>query len=167
MNWEKRAISSFALAMTVVGLGGCATILGGGSSQAVGIASDPTGAHFTIKSSSGLQMASGNAPQTVRLPRRNEYQIEFSVAGFQPQTLALSKGTNGWIWGNLIIGWIVGFVVDFATGSAYKLEPAQVQVTLVKQEDEMGILQTYGVVRQLDPAGRLISEQRVLLIPSR
>jgi len=68
-----RSICITALAISVTG---CATILGGGSSQALGISSDPVGARFTVKSSSGIQMASGAAPQTVTLPRKNEYQIE-------------------------------------------------------------------------------------------
>ena len=148
-------------------LAGCATIVGGGPSQSVTLNSTPQGAAFTIKSSSGLQMAAGNAPQTLRLPRKNEYQVDFTVPGYQPQSVAITKGTNGWIWGNLVIGWIVGFIVDFATGSAYKLEPSQIQIALVKVADAAGAEQVYGVVRQLDDAGRVLSEQRVLLQPER
>lgn len=145
----------------------CATILGGGSAQAVSLTSDPAGATFTVKSSSGLQMASGKAPQTISLPRRNEYQVEFAVPGYQPQSVALAKGTNGWIWGNLVVGWIVGFGVDFLSGSAYKLEPAQVQVTMIRATDNDGQSQLYGVVRQLDGKGHVLSENRALLQPVR
>lgn len=157
-----RSIGIAALALSVTG---CATILGGGSSQALGISSDPVGARFTIKSSSGIQMASGAAPQTVTLPRKNEYQIEFTAPGYQPQTTALTKGVNGWIWGNLVVGWVVGFAIDFISGSAYKLEPAQVQISLVRAADEAGAMQLFGVVRQLDAQGAVVSEQRVLMVP--
>lgn len=146
---------------------GCATILGGGPSQPVAFNSEPTGADFTVKSSTGLQMGSGKTPQTLRLPRKNEYQVDFTVPGYQPQSVALAKGVNGWIWGNLVIGWIIGFGVDFLTGSAYKLEPSQLQVALVRQADQDGQLQLFGVVRQLDAQGRLLHEQRVLLEPAR
>lgn len=157
-----RTICTVAFALAV---NGCATILGGGSSQAVGITSEPVGARFTVRSSSGIQMASGAAPQTVTLPRKNEYQIEFTAPGYQPQTTALTKGVNGWIWGNLVVGWIVGFAIDFISGSAYKLEPALVQISLVRAADEAGVLQLFGVVRQLDAKGSVLFEQRVLMVP--
>jgi hypothetical protein len=119
-----------------------------------------------VKSSSGLQAAAGNAPQGIRLARKNEYQVEFTAPGFQPQTVALAKGINGWIWGNLVVGWILGFGIDFISGSAYKLEPSVVTVTLAKALDDAGVEQTFGVVRQLDEQGKLLREDRVQLVPT-
>lgn len=144
-------------------LSGCATILGGGPSQGVSISSDPNGAQFVIKASSGLQYASGATPQMISLPRKNDYQIVFQVDGYRPQSVVLAKGINGWIWGNLVIGWIVGFGVDFILGSAYKLEPAQVSVSLARESGPDGTDLLFGIVKQLDRDGRLIHEQRVLL----
>ena len=65
------------------------------------------------------QMASGTTPQMVRLPRKNEYQIEFAVPGYRSQSVALTKGVNGWVFGNFLIGWIPGLIIDFVTGSAH------------------------------------------------
>ena len=154
-----------ALAALLLTLSGCATIVGGGSAQPVAIRSTPNSASFTVTSSSGLQMAQGSTPQTIRLPRKNEYQVEFTAPGFQPQKVVLSRGTNGWIWGNLIFGWIVGFAIDFATGSAYKVEPALVEIALVESRTASGEEQTSAVVRMLDEKGRVISEAQVPLIP--
>jgi hypothetical protein len=144
-------------------LSACATIAGGGSSQGVSVNSDPSGASFAIKSSSGIQMAAGKTPQTVSLPRKNEYQIEFTVPGYRSQSVALTKGINGWVWGNFIIGWVPGFIIDFATGSASKLEPALVQVSLERGTAAIDAGKTFGVVKQLDAKGHVISEQRVEL----
>ncbi|MEO6067408.1 MAG: hypothetical protein ABIQ41_05450 [Gemmatimonadales bacterium] len=149
----------------VLTLSGCATILGGGSSQAVSIQSSTPATHFVIRSSSGIQIASGDAPQSVRLPRKNEYQIDFTAPGFQPQTIALTKGTNGWIFGNLVVGWIVGFAIDFATGSAYKLEPSVVNITMVQKVSADGSRSTDALVSLYDQAGRLIRELTVPLVP--
>ena len=145
---------------TVWFLGGCATIVGGGPNQPVSFQSTPAAASFTIQSSSGLQMGQGNTPATLTLPRRNEYQVQISLDGYQTQSAVLTKGVNGWIWGNLLFGWIVGFIVDFATGSAYKLEPATVQVGLVE-----GGADLWAEVRFFDEAGRIITEQRLKMIP--
>jgi len=144
---------------------GCATILGGGANQPVSVSSSPSGAHYTIKSSSGIQMADGAAPATVLLPRKNEYQVTVTMDGYRPQVLALTKGVNGWIWGNLFIGWIVGFIVDFASGSGYKLEPAVVSVTLETAMLPDGSTTTFAVARLLTEDGRILEEQRAPLVP--
>lgn len=144
---------------------GCATILGGGTNQPVNVSSSPAGAHYTIKSSSGIQMADGAAPATVLLPRKNEYQVTVTMDGYRPQVLALTKGVNGWIWGNLFVGWLVGFVVDFASGSAYKLEPAVISVTLETAMLLDGSTTTFAVARILTEDGRILEEQRAPLVP--
>ena len=116
------------LAVLAVTVCGCATLFGGGSSQTVNITSSPGSASFVVKASSGLQMAAGKTPQNVILPRSNEYQIEITAPGFQPQTTTLTKGVNGWLFVNIFF-W-PGFIVDFVTGAAYNLQPALISVTL-------------------------------------
>jgi hypothetical protein len=146
-------------------IGGCASMFGGGSNQALSISSEPSGAHFLIKASSGIQMAEGVTPQTIRLPRRNEYQIDVAMQGYKPRTLALTKGTNGWIWANLFIGGIPGLIIDFATGAAYKLEPAVVSVSLETALLEDGSQGVFAVARLFSASGKLIDEQRALMEP--
>lgn len=145
-------------------MSGCATLFGGGSSQAVSLAATPTTVNYVIKSSSGLQMASGQTPNQVKLPRKNEYEIEFTAQGYQPQKLALTKGMNGWIWANIFIGGIPGLIIDFATGSASKLEPSSISVSLVKPaagSDEEVALR----VQLYNEAGKLIRDVQTPLVP--
>jgi len=145
-------------------LAGCATIVGGGTSQTVTINSEPVGATFAVKSSSGIVMSQGKAPQTIKLPRKNEYQIEVSAPGYQAQSFALTKGLNGWVFGNLIIGWIPGFIVDFAGGAANKLEPSLVQVNLAQStSDASSALE--GSVTFLTEKGQLVAEKHIRLEP--
>ncbi|HXV16782.1 MAG TPA: hypothetical protein VD758_08380, partial [Gemmatimonadaceae bacterium] len=84
-----RAVRLPFIAAVTITASACATIAGGGTSQGVSISSEPSGAAFAVKSSSGIQMASGTTPQIVKLPRKNEYQIEFSVPGYRSQSVAL------------------------------------------------------------------------------
>jgi len=149
------------LAVALFASTGCATILGGGTKQGVSIASSPSGASFVVKSSSGIEMSSGRTPQDLQLPRKNEYQIEFTMPGYQKRTLALTQGLNGWVWGNFIIGWIPGLIIDFVDGAARKLEPAIVNVTIEKGAGDGAM---YGVVREYDGRGHLISDRRVELV---
>src|SRR5690606_41468462 len=117
-----RVTRSFTLIalLGLLPLGGCATLVGGGSHQNVTVQSTPAQADFTIASSSGLQMANGRTLTTVRLPRKNEYQIELAIDGYATQTVALTRRANGSIWGQLLLGWIIGFAFDFLTGLASK-----------------------------------------------
>lgn len=152
-------------AVVLVALTGCASILGGGSSQPVQIQSSTPQLAFTVTSSTGIQMGSGAAPSTVTLPRKNEYQVALTAPGFQPQTVALTKGTNGWFWANLVIGGIPGFIIDFITGAAYKLEPAVVNVSLVQKTAVNGSLSTDARVAFFDAHGRLIRDTLVPMVP--
>lgn len=146
--------------VAVLQMSGCATIAGGGSNQPVSLESTPASASYSIQSSSGLEMAQGATPATVSLPRKNEYEVRVSLDGYQPQSTVLTRGINGWIWGNLFVGWIVGFGIDFLTGSAYKLEPSYVQVALQEAGDEM-----FAVIRFLDDGQKLLEERKLLLVP--
>lgn len=154
MGWR----SSVAILALLPLSTGCATIVGGGSSQPVSIEAAPSGARYVIRSSSGIEVSSGSVPASISLSRKNEYQIDVSLPGYETRTVALSRGTNGWLWGNLVVGWILGFVIDFATGSAYKLEPAFVNVALVSAGG-----QDFALVRILDEDRRLLQEERLLL----
>lgn len=139
---------------------GCATIVGGGSNQAMMLEGAPSEARYTVRSSSGIQMSSGSLPASFTLPRKNEYQVDVSLDGYETRTAAVTRGTNNWIWGNLVFGWVVGFIVDFATGSAYKLEPSFINVTLERAEETVAVLQF------LNDDHELIREERLLMVPT-
>lgn len=144
--------------------GACASILGGGTSQNVLLQTTPSGASFVVKSSSGIEMSSGTGNQTVRLPRKNEYQIEVRAPGYQSKNVAVTKSLNGWVWGNLVLGWVVGFAIDFIGGAAYKLEPSLVSVSLDKPSGDDGAATAHIYLK--DEQGRLIREIQTQLLPA-
>jgi hypothetical protein len=116
---------------------GCATIVGGEPHQAVTVQSTPAAASFTIRSPSGLQMAQRTTRSTVRFPRKNEYQIELTLDGYQPQSTVLTKSTNGLDLGQPPRWLAIGSGVDFLTGSAYELEPALIQVAMQRRDADI------------------------------
>lgn len=157
---------SAAVLLLIFGVTGCATLFGGGSSQAVNLTSEPTAAGFVVKSSSGLQMAQGKTPNTIQLPRKNEYQLEITAPGYQPQTMVLTKGVNGWVWVNLLGPALVGFAIDFVSGAGWKLEPALVNVSLQKGngDDVDGM---YSRITVKNSEGRVLNERVTRLVPAR
>jgi hypothetical protein len=104
-------------AIACVALAGCATIVQG-SNQNVSVASSPVGAQVTID---GKNM--GVTPMVAQLERKKSHKVQITMAGYQPYEIEMTKGVSGWVAGNILVGGIIGFVVDAVTGAMYKLSP--------------------------------------------
>ncbi len=50
-------------------------------------------------------------------------QITCTKPGYQAAQNMQSSGVNGWVFGNILIGGLVGAVVDLASGAAYEYQP--------------------------------------------
>jgi len=157
-NTMKRCHRAMVLAAVFLSYG-CAAILGGGSSQTMSLQGTPSEAQYAVTASSGLRMAEGTLPATISLPRKNEYQVEVSLDGYQTRRLAIAKGINGWLWLNLLF-W-PGFIVDFASGAAYKLEPAFVNVTLQRGSEVVALVRVFNNDQEL------LREERLIMVPIR
>lgn len=100
-----------------------------GRTQQVGISSNPSGAEVTID---GLNVIT---PATVSLDRKNSYNVRMEKEGYESGGATITRHTSTWLLGNIIFLWgaVVGLVIDFANGSAYKLKPENINVTLQKK----------------------------------
>jgi hypothetical protein len=107
-------------------LSGCASVVSG-RGQEIPLASTPSGADVTVD---GIYM--GTTPTIAPLRRKNPHNIVFSKKGYTEQTKTTQRKTNGWVWGNIVFGGIIGLIIDYSTGASYKIEPTAVEVTLVK-----------------------------------
>jgi hypothetical protein len=83
------------------------------------------------------------------------------MEGYQTAEAYIQKGFNGWVLGNLVCGGLIGIIIDYSNGAAYKLEPDMVQLTLVQALRRGEQIGTYAVLRALDSDGQL----RTLVIP--
>jgi len=124
---SKRIIVSLSLFCFVISVIGCATIVSGRSQQ-LPIISYPSGATAII----------GNmrqeTPATFVLDRRQGiYQVTVEKDGYEPVTVVLRKGINGWVFGNIIFGGIIGLIIDISSGSASKFTPTEVEVNMIKE----------------------------------
>src|SRR5713101_5070257 len=82
-----------ALAAVALTAAACATIMHG-SSQEIGIASQPTGAKIRVDN-----RELGVTPLTAKLSRKDVHTISISMAGYQPYELTTTRHTSGWVWG--------------------------------------------------------------------
>jgi hypothetical protein len=94
-------------------LGGCATILKD-DSQPVAFTSDPSGATVKINGATV-----GQTPTTAMLKHSVKRQMVLvEKDGFHPEAFRLEKKVDALTFGNVIVGGVIGFGVDIATGNA-------------------------------------------------
>jgi hypothetical protein len=103
--------------------------------------SNPAGAEVSIDGGVMKVVTATN----VELKRNENHSFVFHKDGYQDSSATVTSGTSGWVWGNLLAGGIVGGVVDFATGAAYKFSDDTLSVN-------MAPLAQVGAVPHASPA---------------
>jgi hypothetical protein len=92
----------------------------------VSVTTNPAGAKVFV----GDQQV-GQTPTVVTLDRKADKAVfRLELAGFEPVTVARDKQLNGWIWGNILLGGIIGLVIDFSTGAAHRFDETPIEVGL-------------------------------------
>lgn len=114
-----------SLILTAGLMSSCASVING-RTQDVGISSNPAGALVKVD---GIDK--GMTPCNLLLKRDESHTVTIEKEGYQPASATLSKSVSGWVWGNVLIGGLVGLGVDAITGGFWTLEPENVSVQLV------------------------------------
>jgi len=106
----------------------CASIVSK-SSYPISINSTPSEANISITNKKGIEIFSGNTPATLKLNSgsgffgKAQYQVTFSKNGYDSKTVPVDFKLDGWYFGNLLVGGVIGMlIVDPATGAMYKLD---------------------------------------------
>jgi len=126
-------LASARLLLVALFLSGCATIISG-QHQDIAISSSPAQAQVKVERTGNNAMITaweGTTPASLSLRRKYSYLLTLTLDGYQPVEMGLENGMNGWVWGNLLFGGIIGLIVDFSNGAAKTLEPDEIDVQLV------------------------------------
>ena len=113
------------VATAVTLLQGCATIANGGGDQAISFASEPAGATILVN-----EREVGTTPATLTLNPWNAERLTIKKEGHKEYTAPMTLSTSGWFWGNLLIGGIVGMLVDSVTGASQQFDEKHHNVKL-------------------------------------
>lgn len=126
---------SVALVVCIIGSSpGCATIAtGGGEDQAVRVSSTPRGADVFVNDE-----LVGKTPMSIRLPRKDDHHVRIEKVGYQPYERELRSGMNAWLFGNIILGGLIGLGVDLLSGASSGLDRTNVSPRLVKATGPAG-----------------------------
>ena len=154
--------SLFTVVLCVFILSGCATIFKGSDHQ-LRINSTPAAAKVVVKATNNIVFFEGTTPASTKVPKKNEYIVTISLSGYKDATVnVLKDGIEGWFWGNLLCGGVVGIVVDLVTGAINKLSPDEISVSLVTAYNQKTQNQElYAALQAYDQEGNL----RHLLVP--
>lgn len=115
--------------LCAVSVAACATVTRG-TKQAYVIETDPPGAQVAL--STGQSCVT---PCALRLPRKRGFTVDITRQGYEPiqatVTSGVSTGGAAGMAGNVILGGLIGAVVDGASGAMRDLRPNPLQVAMV------------------------------------
>jgi hypothetical protein len=118
-----KAVPALAFALT-----SCASIVSK-SDWPMTIESCPSGAEITVWDEEGEVVHSGPAPAVITLTSKEgfftkaDYEVEATLAGYEPVRRKVRAGINPWYFGNILFGGFIGLlIVDPATGAMWKLD---------------------------------------------
>jgi len=136
-------VSSLTAVAVLAAFSGCASIVNGGPAK-ISMKSVPSGARVTVYDHNGVSVTNAITPVVLRLDRGRgyfksaHYRIEVAMDGYRTTQVELTSTMNGWYWGNLLFGGLIGMiVVDPLTGSMYTLSPKNVDVALAISQAEV------------------------------
>ncbi|MBF7729277.1 PEGA domain-containing protein [Pseudomonas sp. N040] len=120
----KQSKSFLTISLGIALISGCATIIDG-KSEPVTFNSEPEGATVNV---AGRVM--GKTPVTVQVERDENLAVTFTKDGYKQYQTQLGTTTNGWFWGNIVLGGVFGSTTDASTGAMYEFSPNQYFATL-------------------------------------
>ena len=120
----KNRVIGMVMVVSILLMTGCATLFTG-TSDDIYINSNPDGAEIMI---GGLKVGKTPATITVKRPGFNDKEVVLKLDGFERRTFILKKNFNAVAILNL--AGILGWAIDFATGSIYKYEPTSYEIDL-------------------------------------
>jgi hypothetical protein len=105
-------------------LAGCASIISG-TTQTIQVDSTPAQAFIYVDDDSV-----GTTPASITLKRASEHELRIELEGYKPYTTPIRQTINGWVFGNALLGGVIGIAVDVSTGAIYNLTPQTVNPDL-------------------------------------
>lgn len=134
-HFSKTLIAAFGLSLPIM-LSSCATIVSGGNPSITinGNISEPVTIVTEEQTYPNISL-----PAVVKVNRHHldGQRIRITSDNYKFNDIILEKSVNGWAFGNILLGGLIGWGVDLATNCVSK--PAQTQFTILpleKQEKE-------------------------------
>lgn len=125
MTRQYRTLRIVCVGLLVAVESGCASVING-TTQKVSIHSTPACATATILPEGTVV----TTPAEVKLRRKMVHTVIFEHDGFARAIGYLDRTTSGVVWGNILIGGLLGTSIDASNGAAYNLTPDPLEVEM-------------------------------------
>lgn len=149
----RKSVISCYLALALL-CSSCATIISG-SKQNVKFTSNPSAATIFVDN-----IEVGKTPFETKLARKKEHTVMIKLEGYKTYQATLTKKFNGWFVGNILVGGLIGIIVDPITGAMYNLTPKEINAEMAKgtafnyKKGEVYV----AVALQIDPSWKKIGQ---------
>jgi hypothetical protein len=120
--WLARAAGLVGMASIAAG---CATILVG-PKQSVTISSTPAGARALVLPEN-IEVVT---PADVNLSRKRSHTVRCELPGYRTTSEYIDPLPGGAAYGNIVLGGIIGMLIDINSGAAFSLRPDPVEIVL-------------------------------------
>jgi hypothetical protein len=132
----KTTLKLLSLSIFLFCLSGCASIFTK-TTYPVTINSTPSEAKIVITDKKGYDIFQGITPAIVPLKSsagffsKAEYYLKISLPGYDDYLTTISADIDGWYFGNIFLGGLIGMVIiDPATGAMWKIDVQQINAQL-------------------------------------
>lgn len=140
---SKRILKIIAVSLSLLNLCSCASIFSGGP-KTLPIMSEPDEADCeVIDIRTGNTILKTKTPYTATLQpsagffKGAKYRIRLSKAGYLPQEQQIDSSINGWYFGNILFGGIIGLlIVDPATGAMWTINDENLKLKMYADNRE-------------------------------
>mgnify|MGYP000109407435 CR=1 FL=1 len=155
----KKRLMYLCLVIMSFYLGGCASIVSS-SSRNVTITSEPDQAKVEIIDikDNNTSILKASTPHTLNMDasagffQSAAFKIKLSKDGYLPAEKELKANINGWYFGNIVFGGLLGIlIVDPATGAMWKFYDDKVHVKLYQDSPEGRISMAREVYSGIEP----------------
>ena len=126
--------------ISVVLFSSCATIFTKTKYQLM-VNSNPDGATLVITDKKGNDVYVGTTPASLMLKSSSgffsgaEYRVRISHPGYNDKIVTVSSKIEGWYFGNLLFGGLLGIlIIDPATGAMWRLDTSQIFADLAPSQ---------------------------------
>ncbi|MEM9754164.1 MAG: PEGA domain-containing protein [Planctomycetota bacterium] len=119
-------VTGFVVAVMLIGVSGCASIVTPGNERPVRVETLPEGADVFVNDD-----FRGKTPLTVSIPRKDTHRLRIEASGYEPFNTEIKPGFNGWVLGNILLGGLIGLVVDIVSGATSTPSPGGVFVDML------------------------------------
>jgi hypothetical protein len=123
----KTAINTAITTPLILTLCNCASIVSDSNYPVTFKSSDEKKVKIEVRNKDNSLVHTGTTPTTTTLKAGGGFKRARYTVATPSRTTTLMASDDGWIWGNLIFGGLIGIIVDGVNGSAYKL-PSEMYV---------------------------------------